>query len=99
MAELDLEEKYIEFIRNTILSVLPDCEIFIYGSRTQGKALKYSDVDISLKCTADIPIEKLLKIKADFQNSTFPYNTDFVDLNFVNKEFLNTINNDLYKIN
>ena len=46
---LDLDEKYVNFIKETILTLLPDIEIFIFGSRVQGNALEYSDVDIALK--------------------------------------------------
>ncbi len=94
---IDLEDKYVEFIKTTILSVLPDVEIFIFGSRTQGKAQKYSDVDIALK--GDIPFNELLKIRGIFENSTFPYKVDIVVLDSLKPDFLKIIENDLNKIN
>ena len=75
---IDLEDKYVEFIKTTVLSVLPDVEIFIFGSRTQGKAQNYSDVDIALK--GKIQFNDLLKLSGIFENSTFPYKVDIVDL-------------------
>jgi len=75
---------------------LPHAEIFIFGSRTQGKAQKYSDVDIALK--GEIPFMDLLKVRALFENSTFPYKVDIIDLDNVKSEFLNIIKNDLHKI-
>ena len=97
MSGLDLDEKYISFIKETIGNVLPNAEIFIYGSRTQGKAYEYSDVDIALK--GDISFEDLLNVRALFENSTFPYKVDVVDLSTLDKEFLRIIKKDLYKIN
>ncbi len=97
MSCLDLDEKYISFIKETIGNVLPNAEIFIYGSRTQGKAYEYSDVDIALK--GDISFEDLLNVRALFENSTFPYKVDVVDLRTLDKEFLRIIKKDLYKIN
>ena len=94
---IDLEDKYVEFIKTTILSVLPDVEIFIFGSRTQGNARKYSDVDIALK--GDIPFECLLKIRALFENSTFPYKVDIIDLKSLTPDFFKIIEKDLCKIN
>ena len=76
---------------------MPDVEIFIYGSRTQGKAKKYSDVDIALK--GDIPFDDLLKIRALFEDSTFPYKVDVVDLSSLKPDFFKIIEKDLYKIN
>lgn len=99
MAELDLQNKYKNFIINTISVQLPEVEIFIYGSRIQGKAQKYSDVDIAIKSGSEIPIDKLLQIKAAFHDSSFPYKVDIVDLNALNKDFYKLIENDLYKIN
>ncbi len=97
MPKLDLGEKYISFIKETIGSVLPDVEIFIYGSRTQGKAKKYSDVDIALN--GDVPFDDLLKIRGLFEDSTFPYKVDVVDLNSLKPDFFKIIAKDLYKIN
>ncbi len=97
MPELDLDAKYVSFIKETIGSVLPNAEIFIYGSRTQGKAREYSDVDIALK--GNIPFDSLLNVKTLFENSVFPYKVDIVDLNSLDEGFLNIIKDDLYKIN
>lgn len=96
MANLDLADRYVDFIRNTITSILPDVEIFIYGSRVQGKAREYSDVDIALK--GDIAFNNLLKLRALFEDSTFPYKVDVVDLDSLTPEFLNIIEKDLYQI-
>lgn len=93
---IDLENKYIEFIKKTVGEILPDVEIFIYGSRTQGKARKYSDVDIALK--GEIPFTDLLKIKANFEYSTFPYKVDIIDLTNIKPEFFRIIEKDLNKI-
>lgn len=93
---IDLEDKYIKFIKKTIGEVLSDVEIFIFGSRTQGKARKYSDVDIALK--GEIPFADLLKIKANFEDSTFPYKVDVIDLANIKPEFFRIIEKDLNKI-
>lgn len=98
MASLDLQDKYITFIRQTILGVLPDVEIFIFGSRVQGKAKEYSDVDIALRSNSLISFTDILKLKGLFQDSTFPYKVDIVDLNSLDEKFLLVISPDLYKI-
>lgn len=99
MSNLDLEQKYVDFVKSTIQNFLPNVEIFIFGSRTQDKALKYSDVDIAIKGFKAVPITDILKLKAAFQDSSFPYKIDLVDLNSVDGKFLEIIKNDLIKIN
>lgn len=99
MATLDLDKKYQDFIIDLISGIVPKAEIFIYGSRVKGKALKYSDVDIALKCSDEIPFDSILRIKALFHDSTFPYMVDVIDLNSISEKFFNLIKNDLIKIN
>ena len=92
---LDLDPKYIDFIKETILVEIPNVEIYIFGSRMQGNALEYSDVDIALKDKEKISIESILKLKVKFENSTFPYEVDIVDLNNIKESFRNLIQDDL----
>jgi len=98
MLNLDLDNQYVEFIKETINSVLDDVEIYIFGSRTQGKSLEYSDVDIALKGKTQIEFDKILNLRATFSNSTFPYKVDIIDLNNIDENFYNIIKDDLYKI-
>lgn len=95
---LDLDPKYIDFVKETILAEIPNVEIFIFGSRTQGKALEYSDVDIALKDDEKISIDTILKLRVRFENSTFPYKVDIVDLNNLKDEFKKIIEKDLHKL-
>ena len=95
---LDLDPKYIDFIKETILAEIPNVEIYIFGSRMQGNALEYSDVDIALKDKEKISIESTLKLKVKFENSTFPYKVDIVDLKNLKDEFRGIIEKDLYRI-
>ena len=95
---LDLDPKYIDFIKETILVEIPNVEIYIFGSRVQGNALEYSDVDIALKNEEKISIESILKLKVKFENSTFPYKVDIVDLKNLKDEFRGIIEKDLYRI-
>lgn len=95
---LDLDPKYIDFIKETILVEIPNVEIYIFGSRVQGNALEYSDVDIALKNEEKISIESILKLRIKFENSTFPYKVDIVDLKNLKDEFRGIIEKDLYRI-
>ena len=96
--KLDLGPKYVDIIKKTILAEISNAEIFIFGSRTQGKALEYSVVDVALKSSDKIPIEIMLRLNARFKESTIPYKIDVVDLNNLKTEFKNIIEKDLFKI-
>ena len=98
METLDLEDRYKEFIINSILKIIPNVEIYVYGSRVKGTAVKYSDVDSALKSGEEIPFDTVLKLKAFFSDSTFPYMVDIIDLNSISENFKNRIQKDLFKI-
>ena len=42
---INLEDKYIDFIKKTISKYLGSFEVYLYGSRVKGTSKKYSDVD------------------------------------------------------
>lgn len=99
MVKFELENKYKNFIIKTIENILPDVDIFIYGSRVKGNSKEYSDVDIALQAKIDVPPEKIFQIKAVFHDSTFPYKVDVIDLNSISESFFNIIKDDLVRIN
>ncbi len=98
MPNLNLEDKYIKFIKSTVFAVFENIEIYIFGSRVQDKSLEYSDIDIALKGDNRLDFEKLLKLRSDFQASDFPYKVDIIDINDIEENFYNIIKEDLYKI-
>lgn len=98
MAKLNLDGKYIEFIKNTVNTLLPDVDIYVFGSRVQEKSLKYSDVDIALKGVGVLDFNQVITLRAVFADSSFPYKVDIIDLNNIDDNFYNIIKNDLYKI-
>lgn len=94
---IDLNEKYISFIKEIVYHYLQNCEIYLFGSRTKGTAKKYSDIDIALK-SPNLNKNILLKIINDFENSTLPYEVDVLDLNNISETFRQHIEQDLTQI-
>ena len=45
---IDLEQKYIDFIKETVSNHLKDYKLYLFGSRVKNKAKKYSDIDIAI---------------------------------------------------
>lgn len=94
---IDLDIKYINFIKKDISKYLSNFEIYLFGSRAKGTARKYSDIDIAIlsdELTSDIK----LKLEANFENSTLPYKIDIIDLKTISHEFKNLIKDSLIKI-
>lgn len=94
-----LIDRHLDFVKETLKKHIknPDAEFYIFGSRAKGKFREYSDVDIAIDCP-DMTDEQKWKLQSDFENSTFPYKVDIVDLNTVKEYFKNLIKDDLVKL-
>ena len=93
------EDRHIKFVLDLLKKHIPNSEakFYIFGSRAKDKYKKYSDIDIAIDypdLTADIK----QKIELEFENSTFPYEVDIVDLNSINENFKNIIKEDLVEL-
>ena len=62
---IDLEEKYLNFIKTTVAKFLANYKLYIFGSRVKNKAKAYSDVDIAID-SPELTSEIKSKIEAFF---------------------------------
>lgn len=93
-----LEDRHINFIKDTLLTFFPTSgtKCYIFGSRAKGREKKYSDVDIAIDDGGTpIDIMVLSKLISTFEDSSFPYKVDILDLNDTSEKFKNLINEDL----
>jgi len=98
---LHIDEKYVNMITSTIRKVpdLKECSVYLYGSRVQGKAAKYSDIDIALDYMGQSVPDKLKQsLLTLFEKSILPYNVDIIDVNSVSSAFKAKIEKDFVKI-
>jgi len=94
---INLENKYIDLIKNIINSHIKQYKLYMFGSRAKNNARKYSDIDIAID--SDELTDKIKsEILFEFENSLIPYEIDFIDLNTVSNEFKNLIKDDLILI-
>lgn len=94
---IDLEPKYIEFIKSTINQELKNYKLYIFGSRAKNKAKQYSDIDIAID-SAELTDKIKSKLEFLFENSTIPYEIDIVDLNNITQSFKELIEDDLVEL-
>lgn len=94
---IDLEQKYIDFIKQSVSSCLKDYKLYIFGSRAKNKAKQYSDIDIAIESN-ELTGEIKSKLEFIFENSTIPYEVDIVDLNRISSSFKELIKKDLKEL-
>lgn len=85
---MDLKES-LDFIRKTIYKYLPEEEyrVFVYGSRADGTAEKWSDIDVGIVGKEKVPFRKLALIMDEVEESDIPYKVDIVDFTNASEGF------------
>ncbi len=98
---LHIDEKHLNIIISIIKSVtgLDNCPVYLYGSRIQGKSVKYSDVDIAIDYNGDfLPDNIKVNISSLLENSLLPYTVDIIDINAVSPVFKAKIEKDFVRL-
>lgn len=86
-----LQEKYKKELIAVIHKHVPNCAIYLFGSRATDSEYSGSDIDIALDAGAAIDNKKLLAIQLDFEQTTIPMELDLVDLSTAPNELKNDI--------
>lgn len=76
---IDLDQTQLDEVRNILKGIVPDCEIRVFGSRVDGRAQKFSDLDIALVCPGRLDQHILGKVKDAFAESDLPIQVDVHD--------------------
>jgi len=88
---INLEPDYLILVQNILKSVVPDCKVMVFGSRTNAKSKKFSDIDLAIIGKERLPLSVLIRLKEAFSESDLPYMVDILDWNLVSPEFRKTI--------
>jgi predicted nucleotidyltransferase len=91
---VDLDEKYLLEIKRILKKLVPECEVRAFGSRTNGTAKKYSDLDIVLMAREKLEAKRLTGLKDAFSESDLPIVVDVLDWHNVTENFREIIKKD-----
>ena len=78
-----VDEKYQKKLIEIIEKYIPECKIFLFGSRAQQCNTESSDIDIAIDVGRELKSSLLGKIREEIEESTIPYFVDVVDVNNV----------------
>ncbi|MCX5751164.1 MAG: nucleotidyltransferase domain-containing protein [Candidatus Saganbacteria bacterium] len=81
----EIKQKIVEIIKLKITG--PRYKIFLFGSRTNGKATNRSDIDVGIDAKDSLPWSLLADIKEDLANIPILQKIDVVDFNNVADDF------------
>ncbi|MCD4782997.1 MAG: nucleotidyltransferase domain-containing protein [Candidatus Eremiobacteraeota bacterium] len=88
---IDIKPGHKEIIDNILKEHVPEFEVRAFGSRVNGTAKSYSDLDLVLVGNQEVSIRKLRQLEDAFQESDLPFRVDVIDWNRISDEFRKVI--------
>ena len=84
---LDVEAHNLVIIRQILQKFVPDCEVRAFGSRINGTAKPYSDLDLAIVGKEKIKRRTKTLLRDEFAESNLPFIVEVLDYNAISKEF------------
>ena len=85
------KKKIIEIIKK----YLPNCKIYLFGSRPRKKHRQGADIDLALDNGKAIDFENISQISADIDDTNIPFLVDIVDMWKISTEMKNLISKEM----
>ena len=76
---IDLEPQHLQVVQHILSEHVPECEVRVFGSRANGTARRFSDLDLALISPKPIPWEQMEAVKDAFSESDLPIMVDVLD--------------------
>ena len=94
MNDEDRTDIYIKILLEIITEHLPDCKVYLYGSRARKDHFQGSDIDIALDNQKKIDWSIMSKIIGSIEESTVPIFVDVIDLHAVSEDMIEQVKQD-----
>ena len=76
---LDIKPSELEIVRAILNRHVPDREVWAFGSRAQGVAKAFSDLDLAILGNHPLDLSILAELADDFSESNLPFKVDIAD--------------------
>jgi predicted nucleotidyltransferase len=90
---LDISPEHLEIVKTILSDFVPGCEVRAFGSRCNGTAKKYSDLDLCLCSNEKLDWKLLANLKDALMESDLPFRIDLLDYHRVPEHFRGNIDN------
>ncbi|EQD25410.1 MAG: nucleotidyltransferase domain-containing protein [Nitrospirae bacterium] len=84
---LDVRPDHLKIVQDILSTLVPDREVWAFGSRVTGKATETSDLDLAIIGDTPLDFETLAALRDAFSASRIPYKVDVVDWATVSEAF------------
>ncbi len=77
---MKLDDRDMAIVRRILGAMMPEYEIWAFGSRVHGRGLKrFSDIDLAVIADAPVDFTRMCELREAFAESDLPYRVDVVD--------------------
>jgi predicted nucleotidyltransferase len=84
---IDLEPRLMQQVLAILQEHVPDCEVWAFGSRVGSHSKPFSDLDLAVISTAELPARRLALLAHAFEDSDLPIRVDVVDWHLIAPTF------------
>ncbi len=95
---IDLPAEQLAKVREIVRLHVTGGEVFAFGSRVNGKAKKFSDLDLMIKTPAGLSWKALAELRESFEDSDLPMSVDVVDWSNCTERFRSIVAPQLVRI-
>jgi predicted nucleotidyltransferase len=72
-------ESELSIVTKILERLVPEYDVYAFGSRVSGKAVKSSDLDIVIMTDKPLSAMRLIGLKSEFVGSDLPFKVDITD--------------------
>ncbi len=84
---IDVEQEYLAEVLNILRNFVPDCEVWAFGSRVDGTARKYSDLDLVVVGSVPLEPQIMEDLRDALAESDLPITVDVLDWHSLSESF------------
>jgi len=88
---MQISDAEIKIILDIIKKHVPNCEVWIFGSRYHGTAKESSDLDLVVIGEYKLSLLQMADLRYAFQESDLLFSVDIIDWNKISKTFQSAI--------
>jgi uncharacterized protein len=79
--------EHLQIVKNILRQIIPGQQVWAFGSRVQGHAQTFSDLDIAVISSQPLSLETMSKLRSAFSESNLPFTVDILDWASLSPEF------------
>lgn len=76
---IDISPEHWQIVNDILQRLVPDREVWAFGSRAKWTAKPYSDLDIAVIGDEPLGLARMAELAEAFQESALPFKVDIVD--------------------